>query len=167
MVTPFVDLVTVNTRLRIATPADAAFIAAIENDSDLKRLIGGVSGKSEEDYRKSLARKNLRCLIVASLVSGTRIGRCGLLTDSESAECEIHIVMAKSYCQRGLGTEVVFALKQLAADMFPEKMLTAKVHPDNAPSLAIIAKLGLAPNGTISSEEYDNGWLKFRSIRTI
>src|SRR5205807_154552 len=139
MIRPFADIVTTNLRIRIATSTDAAFITQIENDEDRKRFVGGVSGKSEEFYRKSLtAIRDLRCLIVESLATRVPIGRCGLLTDSISDDCDIHIVLAKDNCGRGLGTDIALELKRLAADAFPDKALTAKVHPDNAPSLAII-----------------------------
>jgi RimJ/RimL family protein N-acetyltransferase len=164
MVRPFADILTTNLRIRMATPADAAFITQLENDEDRKRLVGGVSGKSVEFYRKSLAAiRDLRCLIVESVDSGGPIGRCGLLTDSISDDCAIHIVLARDSCGRGVGTEIALELRRLASDAFPDKTLTAKVHPENAPSLAIISKLGLTTDGTISSESYDNGWLKYRA----
>jgi RimJ/RimL family protein N-acetyltransferase len=163
MVMPFECVFTASTRIRMPTPGDARFVTYIENDVDLKRLVGGVSGKSEEFYRNSLSAINdLRCLIVELLTTGLPIGRCGLITDSVSDECDIHVVLVKDHCGQGFGTEVAIALKELAAEMFPDKALTAKVHPDNAPSLAIISKLGLAQSGIVHSQSYDNGWLKFR-----
>jgi hypothetical protein len=55
----------------MSTPDDAPFVTAIENDADLKQLLGGPSGKSEESYRKFLsASKDLRFLIVESLAIG-------------------------------------------------------------------------------------------------
>lgn len=148
------------------TPGDALFVTYIENDADLKRLVGGASGKSQEVYRKSLTNlKGLRFLIVESLATGLSIGRCGLITDSVSDDCDIHVILVKDQCGKGLGTEVAIALKELAAKVFPDKTLIAKVHPDNLASLAIIAKLGLAWSGMVKSQSYDNGWLKFRALR--
>jgi len=71
--------------------------------------------------------------------------------------CEL-VILTKDHWGRGVGTEVAMALKKLAADIFPSKVLTTKVHPDNAASLAIISRLGLAPDGTVSSDSYDKGW---------
>ena len=80
MVSTFTSRTTSKASIRIATPADAAFIAAIENDPELKRLVGGVTGRTEEDYRKALeASPDLKFLIVESN-SGVSIGVCGLLT---------------------------------------------------------------------------------------
>jgi RimJ/RimL family protein N-acetyltransferase len=163
MVTPFDCVTTAHTKIRLATAADAPFVAAIENDAELKRFVGGPSGKSEECYRKSLGSpRELWCLIVESLSSGVQIGRCGLMTPVTSDECEVHIILAKDHCGRGIGTEVALKLWQIAEGRFPKRFLTAKVHPENVPSLAIIAKLGLSADGVVISDSYDNGWLRFR-----
>ena len=138
------------------------FVAAIENDVELKRLLGGPSGKSEERYRKFLSgTKDLRFLVVESLTTSSPIGLCGLLTGLLSDESEVRVIVTKDYWEQGIGTEIAAALKGLSTDIFPGKVLTAKVHPNNAPSLAIIRRLGLAQKGTVSSDSYDNGWIKF------
>ena len=164
MVKPFSYVTTVNARIRMSTPDDAPFVTAIENDAELKQLLGGPSGKSEEFYRTFLsASEDLRFLIVESLASGFPIGLCGLLTGSLSDDCEVRVILTKDFWGRGLGTEVATALKKLAAELFPSKVLTAKAHPGNAPSLAIISRLGLVPDGAVSSDSRDNGWLAFRA----
>jgi RimJ/RimL family protein N-acetyltransferase len=171
VVKPFDCVTTAHTKIRLPTPADAPFVAAIENDPDLKRFVGGPSGKSEECYRKSLSTpRELWCLIVESLASGVQIGRCGLMTPFTSNECEVHVIVAKDHSGRGIGTEVALRLLEIAEDRFSKRFLTAKVHPENAPSLAIIAKLGLSADGTVSSDSYDHGWLRFRrplAVQTI
>ncbi len=162
MVKAFHSVTTPKTRIRMATAADAAFVTAIENDVELKRLLGGPSGKSEEFYRKFLSgTKDLRFLVVESLATGSPIGLCGLLTGLLSDDCEVRVVVTKDYWEQGLGTEIAAALKELSTDIFPGKVLTARAHPNNAPSLAIIRRLGLAQNGRVSSDSYDNGWIKF------
>ncbi|SRR6266568_1049482 len=160
MVSAFETIVTANARIRIATPADAGVIAAIENDAELKRFIGGVSGRSEEAYRTSLNTVlDLRFLVVESL-AGLPIGLCGLLTDDLSADCEVRVVLQKEYWGRGLGSEIAMALKTFAARAYPGKHLTAKVHPDNIASRSIAPKLGLVEAGTIVGGKYD-GWIEF------
>jgi len=84
------------------------------------------------------------------------------MTPLVSDECEIHVILNKDQWGRGLGTEIAMALRDLAREMFPQRCLTAKVHPKNAASLAIIAKLRLAQHRTITSDSYDHGWLQFR-----
>jgi RimJ/RimL family protein N-acetyltransferase len=160
MVTPFT---TKRTRIRLATSDDAAFVTAIENNVDLKQLVGGPSGRSEESYRNVLsATGDLSFLIVESLATGLPIGLCGLLTGSLSDDCEVRVILCKEYWGRGLGTEIAKAMKELAADIFPNKVLTAKAHPDNTASLKIISKLGLAAEDLLSSKSYE-GWLGFRA----
>jgi hypothetical protein len=78
MVKAFHSVITAKTRIRMATAADAAFVTAIENDVELKRLLGGPSGKSEEFYRKFLSdTKDLGFLVVESLTTGISIVSAG------------------------------------------------------------------------------------------
>ena len=160
MVSAFETVVTPNTRIRIAAATDAAFIAAIENDAELKRFIGGVSGKSEECYRTALhTASNLRFLVVESL-SGIPIGLCGLLIGRFSTGCEIRVILQKDYWGRGLGTEIATALKTVAPKAYPGKQVKAKVHPDNIASRTIAPKIGLAETDTICGGRY-HGWIEF------
>ena len=163
MVAPFDTVTTAHTKIRLPTFEDAAFVTAIENDAELKRFVGRPSGKSEDCYRNSLGKpRDLWCLIVESLDSGVPIGRCGLMTPITSDECEVHIILAKNHSGRGIGTEIALKLREIAEARFPKRFLTAKVHAENAASLAIITKLGFSADGTITCDSYDNGWQRFR-----
>jgi RimJ/RimL family protein N-acetyltransferase len=160
MVSAFETVVTRNARIRIARTSDAAFIAAIENDAELKRFIGGVSGKSEECYFAVLQTvSDLRFLVVES-PSEIPIGLCGLLTGPMSIDCEIRVILQKEYWGRGLGTEIATALKAVAAEAYHGKQVTAKVHPDNIASRTIAPKLGLTEAGTILGGHYHE-WIEF------
>jgi RimJ/RimL family protein N-acetyltransferase len=163
MVAPFDTVTTAHTKIRLPNSEDAAFVTAIENDAELKRFVGGPSGKSEDCYRTSLGKpRELWCLIIESLESGVPIGRCGLMTPITSDECEVHIILEKNHSGHGLGTEVALKLCEIAEARFPNRSLTAKVHPENAASLAIISKLDFSADGTVTSDSYDHGWLRFR-----
>jgi hypothetical protein len=97
MVSAFETIVTENARIRIATPSDAPLIAAIENDAELKRFIGGISGRSESSYCTVLKTvSDLRFLVVES-PTGLPIGLCGLLTGHLSADCEVRVILQKDY----------------------------------------------------------------------
>src|SRR5437867_10485910 len=110
MVRAFQGKSTPNARIRVAIPADAGYIATIEKDVELKRFVGGVSGKSEDDYRRFLeTASDLRFLIVESSTAGLPIGICGLLTGSFSKDCEIRVILTKDYWGQGLGTEIAGA----------------------------------------------------------
>jgi RimJ/RimL family protein N-acetyltransferase len=164
MAKTFAGVATANARIRASRAADAAFVTAIENDAELKRLVGGPSGKSEESYREFLnATSDLRFLIIESLTTGLPIGLCGLLTGLFSDDCEIRVILTKDYRGQGLGTEIASALKEVAAEVFPNKVLTAKVHPDNTASLTIARRLGLTDEGKITSGPYE-GWLHLTAL---
>src|SRR6267378_2610325 len=116
MVSAFEPIRKPNAVIRIATSADARFVAAIENDLELKRLVGGVSGRSEEDYRSILAtQRDFRFIIVESAAAAIPIGICGLLTGTFAEDCEVRVILKKDYWGHGIGTEVVTALSELAA----------------------------------------------------
>ena len=163
MVSAFEPVRKPNAVIRIATPADARFVAAIENDLELKRLIGGVSGRSEEDYRRFLAtQRDFRLIIVESAPAAIPIAICGLLTGPLAEHCEVRVILKKDYWGHGIGTDVVTALSELAAEKYPGRMLTAKIHPENIGSLAVARKVGFVEAGVIASGPYD-GWIEFTS----
>jgi RimJ/RimL family protein N-acetyltransferase len=69
---------------------------------------------------------------------------------------------AKQYWNQNLGSEVALALAQLSAERYPDKMLVAKVHPDNVAAISILTKFGMIQSGTINKlGSYDNGFLRF------
>lgn len=152
-----------HSKIKIRKPvlSDAAFFAQIENDIEVKKFVGGPSNESEARYQKSISEMedDCRCLTIDSMIHNKPVGRCGIIVDGDRAE--IHLILAKQYWKQRFGTEAAFALIELLSKKFPDKMLTAKVHPENAPSLAIVSKLGLTPAGTVESVGYDNGFLRF------
>jgi ribosomal-protein-alanine N-acetyltransferase len=155
---------TARLHIRRAHPEDAEFYAELENDEDVKKYVGGRSGKSELEYRHSIVElgQSYRCLTVEYIHGRLRIGRCGMITNE--SEVEIHYILAKQYWKRGFGFEIVSALISLASEVFPSRRMVAKVHPENVGSIAILKKLGLASTGNISSTGYDNGFLRFEKI---
>ena len=163
MVSAFQSVRTSRTLIRMATPADAGFISAIENDPELKRLVGKPSGRSEAEYRAFVENSpDLRLLIIESLATHARIGLCGLLTGELSADCEVRVILLKEYWDDGIGAEVLTRLKALAANEYPHKNLTAKIHPENTASLALARRLGLVERGKVTRGKYV-GWIQFSS----
>ena len=154
-------IITNRLRLRKPQTQDAQFYSEIENDSEVKKYIRGPTGKSKEQYRNSIEAlpPDYRCLTIELLHSNTPIGRCGLITTE--LESEIQIVLAKPYWRQGLGLEAGLALLELSAETFPDKKIVAKVHPQNAGSISILQKIGMVCTGSVSSPEYDDGFLRF------
>jgi RimJ/RimL family protein N-acetyltransferase len=145
----------------MASSADAGFIAAIENDPELKRLVGHASGRSEAEYRAFLeAPSDLRLLVIESLATHDRIGLCGLLTGESCDDCEVRVIVRKDFWGNGIGTEVLTCLTALAAKAYPHKQLTAKIHPENVRSLALARRLGFVERGSVTSGTYI-GWIQF------
>ena len=163
MVSAFEAVETPNARIRVATPADASFIATLENDAELKHLVGGPTGRSEQEYRTFLAAPNAPTFLIVESMSGVPMGLCGLLTGTFCDDCEVRVILMKDYWGHGLGTELVIALTAIATARYPGKRITAKIHPKNTRSIAVAARVGLVEDGTIVSGPYD-GWVQFTSV---
>lgn len=145
----------------MAAPADAGFIAAIENDRELKQFVGEASGRSEQEYRDCLeVSSNLGLLIVESTTRSEAIGLCGLLSGQWCADCEVRVILRKDYWGRGIATEVLAALQVLAGDYYPQKEVTAKIHPQNCRSLTLARRIGYIERGVVASGRY-RGWVHF------
>jgi RimJ/RimL family protein N-acetyltransferase len=88
------------------------------------------------------------------------MGLCSALTGSCSDDCEIRIIVMKQFWGDRLGIEIASALRDVSAKVYPNKRLTAKIHPDNSYSLSIVRELGFAETGIIAGGDYD-GWIEF------
>jgi [ribosomal protein S5]-alanine N-acetyltransferase len=147
--------------IRAAQPQDAGFYADLENDPEVKRFVGGPTGKSAEQYRHTLVDlgDNYRCLTVEYTGANLPIGRCGLIIGE--GEIEMHYLIGKQYWKRRFGSEIANALIELSSEKFPNLKIVAKSHPENLGSISILRKLGLKQTSVISSADYDNGFLRF------
>lgn len=147
--------------LRQPIPDDAEFYAALENDPQVKRFVGGPSGHSAERYRQNAAlpprTDGVLTFTVVERYSGTCIGRAGILPVDEEA-VEVHCVLAKEHWAKGFGLEIVAALLQFCKQHRQGKKVIGKVHPDNESSIRITRKLGFREEGLVESDGFDNGF---------
>ncbi len=79
--------------------------------------------------------------IVVDRGSGRRIGDSGLLVLGEYGWIDLGFRLAQAYWGNGLATEAAFAWVRAAFDEFHLERLGAFVHPENAASIRVLAKL--------------------------
>ena len=74
--------------------------------------------------------------------TGALLGRAGLHPWPQWDEVELGFVLARHAQGRGLATEAARAWLHVASGELGLHRLTAVVHPDNAPSRALVTRLG-------------------------
>ena len=74
------------------------------------------------------------------------MGRCGLLpwTIEGQNEVEVAFALSKPYWGRGLATEAAQGIVQYAFDQLHLRRLVCLIEPENAASIRVATKLGMA-----------------------
>ena len=78
--------------------------------------------------------------------TGQFMGRCGLLpwTIEGQNEVEVAFALSKPYWGRGLATEAAQGIVQYAFDQLHLRRLVCLIEPENAASIRVATKLGMA-----------------------
>jgi RimJ/RimL family protein N-acetyltransferase len=138
--------------LRRVTHADADLLLAVWNDPAFIRHVGdrGVRTISEaveameSGALKLYADHGYGPYAMVRKVDGTRLGICGLFKRDNLEHPDIGFGVLPDYCGEGYASEASFAVLAHARDDLGITTLTAIVSRDNAPSIGLIEKLGLA-----------------------
>lgn len=150
--------------LRYPNQDDAEFYSNLENNPRVKTFVGGPSGHNADHYRMTgiLAQreKSPSTLTVIRRDTDTIIGRAGIL-EANDQEMELHCVIAEEFWKQGFGPEIITSLIGLCKQLYPDKLIMGKVHPHNKRSIHILEKLDFREIGTISSEGFDDGFMKY------
>lgn len=89
---------------------------------------------------------------------GHVVGACGIRLDREDVrEYEIGYVLSRNHWRRGIGSEAVRRLRDFAFDEWSAHRLYARVIVGNAPSIALIEKLGFLLEGTRRADLFARG----------
>ena len=144
--------------LRRVTIDDADLMLAIWNDPDFVRNVGDRGIRSIEQAREAVRSGPLRlyadygygpCVLVQKS-DGARAGICGLFRREHLEHPDIGFALLPAYCGSGLASEAAAAVLAHARDDLDLEVITAIVAPQNAPSIALIRKLGLDFSGMIT-----------------
>ncbi|QDZ09735.1 GNAT family N-acetyltransferase [Devosia ginsengisoli] len=138
--------------LRAHTTADFAACCTLWADADVTRFIGGRPSTPDETWRRILAYAGHWQLLgygyflVTERETGAVIGEFGLADFHRNVippfgdTPEAGWVMLPQYQGRGLAREALSAVLAWADQTMPRTV--CMIHPDNAPSLKLAAKLG-------------------------
>ena len=137
--------------LRRVTLDDADLLLAVWNDPGFIRNVGDRGVRTLEQAREAMRAGALQLYAdfgygpyaVTMKSNGERIGICGLFRRENLEHPDIGFAILPEYRGQGLAGEAAFAVRDHALDDLAIDTLTAIVSPDNAPSIALIEKLGL------------------------
>lgn len=138
--------------LRRLSLDDADLMLAVWNDPGFIRNVGDRGVRTLEQARDAMRAGALQLYAdfgygpyaVTLKSNGERIGICGLFRRENLEHPDIGFAILPDYRGQGLAGEAAFAVRDYALDDLALESLTAIVSPGNAPSIALIEKLGLA-----------------------
>lgn len=144
--------------LRRITLEDADLMLAIWNDPAFLRNVGDRGIRTIEQAGAAMESGPLRlyadygygpyAMVLKS--DGTRVGICGLFKRDNLDHPDIGFAVLPEHCARGYAGEAARAVLAHARDDLRLDELAAIVAPGNAPSIALIEKLGLRLRGMIT-----------------
>jgi RimJ/RimL family protein N-acetyltransferase len=137
--------------LRRLTLDDARFMLGIWNDPAFIRNVGDRGIRTEEQAVAALQTGALSLYaeygygpyVMVRRSDGTEIGICGLFKRENLADPDIGFGVLPEYCGQGYASEAAFEVLAHTRDVLGIDNLAAIVSPENAPSIALIEKLGL------------------------
>ena len=138
--------------LRQQTLDDAEFIFTLVNDPSWLRFIGDRGVHSVEDARNyirkgamdSYSRHRFGLYLTALKDSGVPVGICGLVKRETLADVDIGFAFLPQYAGMGYAYESACAVMAHARNDIGLKRVIAITNPDNAASIRLLQKLGLA-----------------------
>lgn len=130
---------------------DADLMLAVWNDPAFLRNVGDRGIRTLDQAREAMKTGVFRLyadygygpFALTLKRDGTRIGICGLFKRENLEHPDIGFALLPDYCGRGLASEAAVAVRDHARDDLALETLTAIVSSKNAPSIALIEKLGM------------------------
>jgi RimJ/RimL family protein N-acetyltransferase len=151
-------------RLREFEAADAAFILELLNDPGWICYIGDKGLRTPEDAvryieqgpRAMYARCGFGLYAVERGEGGAPVGMCGLVKRDTLDDVDLGFAFLEAARGQGYAFEAAMATLAYARDTLGLARLVAIVTPDNAPSRALLAKLGFAFQRMITPKPEEN-----------
>jgi RimJ/RimL family protein N-acetyltransferase len=154
-------------RLRAQTLADLAAYTALWSEPAVTRYTTGRSITTEEIWARLLRNAGHWTLLgfgtwlVEEKATGAFVGEVGLFdyrrallfadgTTRPFTTPEVGWILSPAMHGRGYATEAVRAVLDWARGRFSATEIVCLIHPDNAPSLNVAAKLGFTPRETVT-----------------
>ena len=138
--------------LRRVTLTDADLLLAVWNDPAFIRNVGDRGVRTISEAVKAMEGGALKLYTdygygpyaMVRKADGTRLGICGLFKRDNLDSPDIGFGVLPDFCGQGYASEAAFAVLAHARDDLAIETLIAIVSQDNAPSIGLIEKLGLA-----------------------
>ncbi len=138
--------------LRAMTPDDAEAFYRLNSHPEVMRYTGEPPIASVEVARDAIANYpdwddpgygRWGCVLRSEGAGAAPIGFCGLKYLPETGEVDIGYRLLPTYWGRGLATEAAKATLEFGFTTLALPEIVAMVLPGNAPSLRVLAKLGM------------------------
>ena len=144
--------------LRWVTTDDAPFIFDLLNEPSFIQYIGDKGVRTLDDARNyiltgpvaSYQRFGFGLYLVLLKESGTPIGMCGLLKRDSLPDVDVGYAYRPPFWSNGYAFEAASAVLAHGREVFGLRRIVAITSPDNAGSRALLEKLGLHYEGTLS-----------------
>ncbi len=165
------ELSTSRISLRRFTEADAPFILELLNDPDWLRFIGDKGVRALQDAADYLrdgpitmyARFDLGLLRVDLQDSGQTIGMCGLIQRDGVADVDIGFAFLPAFRGRGYAFEAASATLAYGHDSLGRKRIVGFTNADNLSSTALLEKIGMRLERTVTLPDSTEELLLFAS----
>lgn len=157
--TAFPELLTERLRLRETVADDAPALLAIHGDQEAMKWFGtdppadlAAAGKIIENFAalRQAPAPGIRWAIEARGGDGKLIGTCGLFRWNRGFRvCMTGYELARAAQGRGYMREALRAAYAWGFEAMALDRIEAQVHPENAPSLALLKQLGFVEEGLL------------------
>jgi RimJ/RimL family protein N-acetyltransferase len=143
-------------RLRWFAESDAAFIFELVNDPSWLANIGDRGVRTLDDARAFIADRLVRSYrlngyglwAIERRSDGELVGMCGLVNRAELPAIDLGFALLPRFWRHGYAREAAAATLDYARTALGQRRILAIVLPDNAPSLRVLASLGMTQIGT-------------------
>lgn len=145
-------------QLRRMTTDDAPFILDLLNEPSFHEFIGDKGVRDLEGARRyildgpvaSYERFGFGLYLVVLKIDGSPIGMCGLLKRDSLPDVDVGYALRPAWWGQGYAFEAASAVLAHGREMFGLRRIVAITSPDNAASKALLEKLGLRYEATLS-----------------
>lgn len=143
--------------LRQLTEGDEPFVLELLNDPGFLTNIGDRGVRDLEGARRyiedgpgaSYRTHGFGLWLTALKATGEPVGICGLVKRDGLEHADVGYAILERFSGKGYATEAAAATLDYARSVIGLTTIVAITTPDNAPSQAVLAKIGLKPAGAI------------------
>jgi len=133
--------------IRDAVLSDMPGWSALYRDPEVRRYFGGLVEREPQDWWELLQDKISdvkRPLSIVLNETNELVGICGFLASRQPAEWEWEtwLLLHTEFWGKGIGTEVISALVEVAFLTLEAQRVIGKIDPENQASLDLFIKLG-------------------------